>query len=66
MPLPKPSSRRMRLCSTNARQAVTAEKQQIIRKSGLLEFGNTEQMENVGGLDVLKEWLAQTGACLRR
>ena len=39
-------------------EAVTAEKQQIIRKSGLLEFyDNTELMENVGGLDVLKEWL---------
>jgi ATP-dependent 26S proteasome regulatory subunit len=39
-------------------EAVTAEKQQIIRKSGLLEFyDNTERMENVGGLDVLKEWL---------
>ena len=39
-------------------EAVTAEKQQIIRKSGLLEFyDNIEQMENVGGLDILKEWL---------
>ncbi len=39
-------------------EAVSAEKQQIIRKSGLLEFyDNVEQMENVGGLDILKEWL---------
>ena len=39
-------------------ETVTAEKQQIIRKSGLLEFyDNVEQMDNVGGLDVLKEWL---------
>ena len=39
-------------------EAVTAEKQQIIRKSGLLEFyDNSERMDNVGGLDVLKEWL---------
>lgn len=39
-------------------EAVTAEKQQIIRKSGLLEFyDNTELMDNVGGLDILKEWL---------
>ncbi len=39
-------------------EAVTAEKQQIIRKSGLLEFyDNNERMEDVGGLDVLKEWL---------
>ena len=37
---------------------MTAEKQQIIRKSGLLEFyDNSERMDNVGGLDVLKEWL---------
>ena len=39
-------------------EAVTAEKQQIIRKSGLLEYyDNTELFDNVGGLDVLKEWL---------
>jgi SpoVK/Ycf46/Vps4 family AAA+-type ATPase len=38
--------------------AVTAEKQQIIRKSGLLEFyDSSEQMGSVGGLKVLKEWL---------
>ena len=39
-------------------EAVTGEKQQIIRKSGLLEYyDNTELIDNVGGLDVLKEWL---------
>ncbi|GIV79882.1 AAA family ATPase [Litorilinea aerophila] len=42
----------------DAIEAVTAEKQQIIRKSGLLEFyASEERLANVGGLDVLKEWL---------
>ncbi len=42
----------------NAIEAVTAEKQQIIRKSGLLEFyANDERMASVGGLETLKEWL---------
>jgi hypothetical protein len=37
---------------------VFAEKQQIIRKSGLLDYYATdENFENVGGLAVLKEWL---------
>ncbi|HEU0039574.1 MAG TPA: AAA family ATPase, partial [Verrucomicrobiae bacterium] len=37
---------------------VFAEKQQIIRKSGLLEYYATnESFANVGGLAVLKEWL---------
>jgi SpoVK/Ycf46/Vps4 family AAA+-type ATPase len=37
---------------------VFAEKQQIIRKSGLLEYYATdEDFTNVGGLAVLKEWL---------
>ncbi len=39
---------------------VFAEKQQIIRKSGLLEYYSTdENFTNVGGLSVLKEWLAK-------
>ena len=39
-------------------EAVIAEKKQIIRKSGLLEFYDTsETLTDVGGLDVLKEWL---------
>jgi ATP-dependent 26S proteasome regulatory subunit len=39
-------------------EAVTAEKQQIIRKSGLLEFySSSDQLANVGGLNILKEWL---------
>ena len=37
---------------------VFAEKQQIIRKSGLLEwYATTEKFDSVGGLAVLKEWL---------
>ncbi|MGO8837084.1 MAG: AAA family ATPase, partial [Limisphaerales bacterium] len=37
---------------------VFAEKQQIIRKSGLLEYyAANEDFSNVGGLAVLKEWL---------
>jgi SpoVK/Ycf46/Vps4 family AAA+-type ATPase len=37
---------------------VTDEKKQIIRESEALEFFSvTEQMENVGGLKVLKDWL---------
>ena len=37
---------------------VFAEKQQIIRKSGLLEYcATTENFAHVGGLAVLKEWL---------
>ena len=39
---------------------VFAEKQQIIRKSGLLEYCATnESFQNVGGLAVLKEWLTK-------
>lgn len=42
----------------DAIEAVTAEKQQIIRKSGMLEFyASAEQLNNVGGLEILKEWL---------
>lgn len=37
---------------------VFSEKQQIIRKSGLLEYcASTENFANVGGLAVLKDWL---------
>src|SRR5262245_4536033 len=37
---------------------VFAEKQQIIRKSGLLEYYSTsENFANVGGLTILKDWL---------
>ena len=44
--------------ASEAVEAVTAEKQQIIRKSGLLEFySSDERMTGVGGLNILKEWL---------
>ena len=39
---------------------VFAEKQQIIRKSGLLEYYSTsESFGNVGGMAVLKDWLSK-------
>jgi ATP-dependent 26S proteasome regulatory subunit len=39
-------------------EVILAEKQQIVRKSGLLEyFPAKESFEGVGGLDVLKDWL---------
>lgn len=39
-------------------EAVAAEKQQIIRKSGLLEYyAGSERLDDVGGLATLKEWL---------
>jgi len=37
---------------------ILAEKKQIIRKSGTLEYYEaTERIENIGGLHILKEWL---------
>jgi SpoVK/Ycf46/Vps4 family AAA+-type ATPase len=42
---------------------VQDEKRQIIRKSGLLEFYPAEErLENVGGLDGLKQWLTRRTA----
>jgi AAA+ superfamily predicted ATPase len=39
---------------------VFSEKQQIIRKSGLLEYyDSSTEIGDVGGLDVLKDWLAK-------
>ena len=39
---------------------VFSEKQQIIRKSGLLEYyATTENFSNVGGMPMLKEWLSK-------
>jgi SpoVK/Ycf46/Vps4 family AAA+-type ATPase len=39
---------------------ILAEKEQIIRKSGILEYFHTEEtIEDVGGLDVLKQWLTK-------
>jgi AAA+ superfamily predicted ATPase len=41
---------------------VFSEKQQIIRKSGLLEYYQTqEKLENVAGLEKLKDWLVKRG-----
>src|SRR5580698_2557356 len=48
-----------RLCAEDVSE-VFAEKQQIIRKSGLLEYYATdENFANVGGMSVLKDWLAR-------
>ncbi|MPN28843.1 ATP-dependent zinc metalloprotease FtsH [bioreactor metagenome] len=42
---------------------VFAEKQQIIRKSGLLEYyATSERFDNVGGLPILKDWLTKRAA----
>jgi len=39
---------------------IVAEKEQVIRKSGVLEYFHwSEGMQDVGGLELLKEWLAQ-------
>jgi len=46
---------------------VFAEKQQIIRKSGLLEYyASSESFANVGGLSVLKEWLNKRAAAFSK
>ncbi|MFN7132486.1 MAG: AAA family ATPase [Myxococcales bacterium] len=43
-------------------QLVLDEKRQVIRKSGLLEyFPADESLQNVGGLENLKHWLARRG-----
>lgn len=40
--------------------AVFAEKQQIVRKSGLLDYYEAQEgFDDIGGLDVLKRWLIQ-------
>lgn len=46
---------------------ILQEKKGIIRKSGILEFYQTdEKFGDVGGLDVLKEWLGKRKAAFRR
>ncbi|HOY66412.1 MAG TPA: AAA family ATPase [Candidatus Ozemobacteraceae bacterium] len=41
---------------------ILSEKKQIIRKSGLLEYYEVqEQLANVGGLEILKDWLVKRG-----
>ncbi len=43
-------------------QSIIDEKQQIIRKSGLLDFyPATERLEGVGGMGALKDWLNKRG-----
>ena len=42
----------------NAPYTVSEEKEQIIRKSGILDFfPKNESLKDVGGMDVLKDWL---------
>lgn len=42
----------------NAPYTVSAEKEQIIRKSGILDFfPKNESLKDVGGMEALKEWL---------
>ena len=46
---------------------VFSEKQQIIRKSGLLEYYATEErFDNIGGLTVLKDWLDKRAAAFTK
>jgi SpoVK/Ycf46/Vps4 family AAA+-type ATPase len=46
---------------------ILAEKEQIIRKSRVLEFHRTsEQFSDIGGLDQLKEWLRKRQAAFTR
>ncbi len=41
---------------------ILAEKKQIVRKSGMLEYYEPEdEFEQVGGLDLLKDWLVKRG-----
>ena len=42
--------------------AVLSEKKQIIRKSGLLEYYSPDEgMADIGGLDILKDWVRKRG-----
>lgn len=46
---------------------VFAEKQQIVRKSGLLEYYDaTTELDSVGGLDLLKDWLRRRSQAFSR
>lgn len=46
---------------------VFAEKQQIVRKSGLLEYYDaTAELDSVGGLDMLKDWLKRRSQAFSR
>lgn len=47
-----------RCLGTDSIAVINTEKKQIIRKSGMLEYYDAEEnMNSVGGLDVLKDWL---------
>jgi SpoVK/Ycf46/Vps4 family AAA+-type ATPase len=51
----------------NAIQAVLAEKQQIVRKSGLLEYhASQETFSDLGGMPVLKDWLRKRAVAFTR
>jgi AAA+ superfamily predicted ATPase len=53
--------------SGNDVSTVFAEKQQIVRKSGLLEYyGADSHLGDVGGLDHLKDWLRKRAAAFTR
>ncbi|MGA3142326.1 MAG: AAA family ATPase [Verrucomicrobiota bacterium] len=55
-----------RLCGDDVIE-VFAEKQQIIRKSGLLEYYTTEEnFANIGGLAVLKDWMDKRAAAFTK
>lgn len=44
-------------------KVILSEKERIVKKSGILEFFPTqERMENIGGLDRLKDWLVKREA----
>jgi AAA+ superfamily predicted ATPase len=51
---------------SESRQTIVEEKARIIRKSGILEFFPPEDMNDVGGLGLLKEWLARKKDVLDR
>lgn len=47
--------------------AVFAEKREIVRRSGLLDYcTHQEHFGNVGGLDLLKDWLSKRGVAFSR
>jgi ATP-dependent 26S proteasome regulatory subunit len=48
-------------------KVILSEKERIVKKSGILEFFPTqEKMENIGGLDRLKDWLGKREAAFGR
>jgi SpoVK/Ycf46/Vps4 family AAA+-type ATPase len=47
-------------CKSSNREVVAREKAQAVKKNGLLELiETTESLDNIGGLDPLKQWLLQ-------